>query len=85
MTRSKAFDFTCVGRLAAIDGRLATITIRLGEMPAQDIEWMVRKDFETTEIGAFVGCCGKVRNVEGQFCGVTDKIHRLGAPKRVSA
>ena len=78
----KPFDFTCVGRLTSIKGRLATITIKVGEMPTQDIEWMVRKDFETKEIGALVGCCGKLRHVDGQFCGVTDKIHRLGAPKK---
>ncbi len=75
------YDFVCVGRLAAINGRLATITIKLGEMPAQDLEWIIRKEFETKEIGSYVGCTGNVRNVDGQFCGVTDKLHRLGAPK----
>ena len=81
MTKPTAFDYTAVGRLAAINGRLAVITVKRGEMQPLEVEFLIRKEIETKEIGAYVGAVGKVRLVDGKFCGVAPNLVRLGAPK----
>lgn len=81
MTKSTAFDYTAVGRLTAINGRLAVITVTRGEMQPLEVEFLIKKEIETKEIGAYVGAVGKVRLVDGKFCGVARNLTRLGKPK----
>lgn len=84
MANSTAFDYTAVGRLTAINGRLAVITVTRGEMEPLEVEFLIKKEFETKEIGAYVGAAGKVRHVDGKFCGVARSLIRLGKPLKAA-